>query len=195
MLPTSANTVLELFRVHAAHVRAHCLQLLRDDEDAADALQDVFLSAWLKWEGFDDGRGSELTWLLAIARGKCLDRLRRRALLARTASSFAREIDDTDHGRTEVTASAPLARALAALPAAQRRMVMQAYVEGMTRREIAFETGLPIGTVKTRLRMGLARLAAMLREGLHGPAASSMTARARCNARGDEAADARDPAP
>ena len=136
------------------------LRLLPNRADAEDVTQATFVAAWLGRGTFDPDRGSMLGWLLGIARRKAVDRLR----------SAAREHRDTETVRANPDAPAAdetpdrvldrlvIADELAALPAEQRRTLELAFFDDLTHPQIAAVTGLPLGTVKSHIRRGMASL-------------------------------------
>jgi RNA polymerase sigma-70 factor (ECF subfamily) len=136
------------------------LRLLGSNEGAEELTQDVFLAAWRKGSRFDATRGRLSTWLMAIAHNMAVDRLRHDRGAARPSLVFMDELPepapfDEEHGLIERDQAR---RALAGLSPAERRLLSQAYFYGWTAREIAEADGIPLGTVKTRLRTALIKL-------------------------------------
>jgi RNA polymerase sigma-70 factor, ECF subfamily len=136
------------------------LRLLGSNEGAEELTQDVFLAAWRKGSRFDATRGRLSTWLMAIAHNMAIDRLRHERGAARPALVFMDELpeptpSDEEHGLIERDQAR---RALAGLSPAERRLLAQAYFYGWTAREIAEADGIPLGTVKTRIRTALIKL-------------------------------------
>jgi RNA polymerase sigma-70 factor (ECF subfamily) len=139
-------------------------RILGDDTLAEDVVQEVFLAVWRDPSRFDATRGAFATWLLSTTHHKAVDAVRReenhrkrRAStdVLETRVSDAPSVDDeawTGVRRTRVRA------ALATLPEAQREALGLAYLGGYTQREIAGLTGIPLGTVKTRMLAGMRRL-------------------------------------
>ncbi|MCM2255695.1 MAG: sigma-70 family RNA polymerase sigma factor [Vicinamibacteria bacterium] len=153
----------DLYDQHASLVNALCLRILRDRAEAEEVLQEVFLQAWRQAGRYDPARGSVTSWLAVIARSRSLDRLRRRAA-RREAPEDAIPVGVEMPRTAEAIA---VRDALQALPPPQRRALELAYYEGLTQVEIAERTGLPLGTIKTRMRTALLRL----REALGPPRA------------------------
>jgi len=145
-----------LFLMWHPRVEALARQMLVDGDDSAEVAQDVFVEAWRKLAVYDSRRGSEWAWLRAMTHSRCLDRLR--AAKRRTAIAWAAAQDE---GPTE-DIDCDVSSLVSSLPEAQRVPIELAYVSGFTHREIAVEIGVPLGTVKTRIRTGLARLASAL---------------------------------
>ena len=136
-----------------------CLRILKDRGEAEDVLQEVFVTVWRKAASFDPGRASPITWMVAIARNRAIDRLRANQTRDRTVSALLPE-DATPAVAQPLASDEQLAilRALSALSAEQRDLIELAYFQGMTHAELAERFGLPLGTVKTRVRNGLLTL-------------------------------------
>jgi RNA polymerase sigma-70 factor (ECF subfamily) len=140
------------------------LRIVRDRADAADVLQDIFWEAWQNAATYDPARGTPEAWMITRARTRAIDRVR---AVRRRSETFVPPLDDG------LMAAAPEAggdaasramdrgivgAALAQLPAAQREAIELAYYAGLTQTEIAEQLKQPLGTVKTRIRLGLERL-------------------------------------
>lgn len=153
-------------------VIALAAQILGDREEAQEAAQEVFIEVWRRLPQYDASRGSEWAWLRMMTQSRCYDRLRAARRHARLAEEMGAEPEEprTEEEQGDVTAL------LARLPLVQRALLELAFVEGCTHREISARTGQPLGTVKTRIRLGLRRLAALLQVQLE-PALLSAEAR------------------
>jgi len=137
------------------------LRLLGTREAAEELTQDVFLTAWRKAARFDPSRGRLSTWLMTIAHNLAVDRLRRETGVTRPHLVLVDEVPDLPGVRDEeslVMDRDTAVRALATLTDAERRLLARAYFRGMTAREIAEGDGIPLGTVKTRLRAALIKV-------------------------------------
>ena len=146
------------------------MKVLHNDADAEDLLQDVFLEIWDRAASYDPLKGRPLSWIATLTRRRSIDRLRKRETYFRVEDRFAEEIhargDSWTHVQEDLAQSEMnehLQRALATLPEAQRHAIMLAYHRQMSQREIAAHTGIPLGTIKTRLELGLRKLAISLR--------------------------------
>jgi len=156
-----------LYDRYSTLVYSLALRILRNTGDAEDVTQEVFAQLWKQASRFDPQRGAVGAWLSVIARSRALDRLRRRGSGRVTAGAEGLDaIPDPAPSVELVTASAEQVSAardaLASLPADQRTALELAYYEGLTQAEIAERTSTPLGTVKTRTRSGLAKLASVL---------------------------------
>lgn len=152
-----ADSIGELFDRHAGRMKSLALRILRAGEEADDVVQEVFVQAWQQAGRFDAQRGNVLAWLSIMTRSRALDRWRRRSTRRESGVSEAHELEAP--GPAENVAEGWAARtALADLPQDQRLPLELAYWEGLSQTEIAARLGLPLGTVKTRMRMGLKTL-------------------------------------
>ena len=152
----------------AATVFGLIRRVLRDPVPAEEVLQDVFWQVWQEASRFDARRGSPIAWLSMRAKARAIDKLRS---IRRRERTFVTPVDETvarsgaaggDSQAEAAEGRGVLEGALAQLPEAQRRVIELAFFEGMTQSEIAARTGDPLGTVKTRARLGLERLRGVL---------------------------------
>jgi RNA polymerase sigma-70 factor, ECF subfamily len=153
-----------LYRRYRSLAFGVACKLLRDRAAAEDVVHDAFLSVWRAASSFQPGRGSPRAWLLRIVRNAAIDSLRARELARRPGTTFAHlqahAPTDDDVCWTVTTASEArrLGAALTALPPEQRSAIELAFFGGLTHDQIAERTGVPLGTVKGRVRLGLRRL-------------------------------------
>ncbi len=141
-------------------------RILGDGSAADDAVQDAFIKLWTGTVPFDPSRGSMRGLLLTIARHTSIDVIRKRVRRQRTESTYCADATYVTDGPEHETERADEARrvrdALVLLPAEQRRAIEMAYFAGLTRREIAASGTVPVGTVKSRMRLGMRKLALAL---------------------------------
>ena len=174
-LATGDTTALDpLYDRYAGLVFALVLRILGDRQAAEDLLQEVFVRAWQRAGTYQQTRGRVTTWLLGIAHNLAIDEVRRQR--RRPQGVAEREADDADEPLLSLPSTDPdvadqawerlrrarISAALGQLPAAQRAIIELAYFEGYTQSEIAVRLGEPLGTVKTRTRLGLRKLRDML---------------------------------
>ena len=168
-----ARALEVLYDRYSSVVFSFALRIVTDRQLAEEILQEAFFRAWQQGGNFSAGRGTFITWLLSITHNLSIDEIRRRRRRPQKAESEEPEqvlaaVADTGAGADvegEVWLGAlrdTIGQALAQLPAAQREAIEMAYFQGMTQREIAEALGEPLGTIKTRMRLGLQKL----REGL-----------------------------
>ena len=160
------DAAARLYDRHARAVYSLALRIVNDEGDAEDVVQEVFAQAWRQAARYDASRGAVVAWLLMMARSRAIDRLRSaRARPDSRGVDDPRAIDEMPAvvrdapSRIIDAENARLAqRALAELPLLQRLVIELAYYEGLTQREIADRLEQPLGTVKSRLRLGLLKL-------------------------------------
>ncbi|MEP7235194.1 MAG: sigma-70 family RNA polymerase sigma factor [Ignavibacteriota bacterium] len=164
-----------LYDKYAKLIYSLTLKIVRNEEEAGELQQDVFLQVWQKAALFDNERGSFVTWLVTLAHNKAINTLRSRrykksALEARMDIADITTDATIDHQTplTETMESDERRRMMAALdqiPELQRKALYMAYYEGYSQSEIAEMLGEPLGTIKTRMRKGMMKLVAILGEG------------------------------
>ncbi len=142
-------------------------QVTGNDRDAEEIIQDVFVAVWKGAAGYDSSRSSPFTWMMTITRNKAYDRIRlkkRHPPSFNPLQSIATDPDTADCAVDPAESTALHERAsrvragVAALPEEQRDTIFLAFFEGMTHREISEKIAQPLGTVKSRIRLGLASL-------------------------------------
>ncbi|RSM65452.1 RNA polymerase subunit sigma-70 [Actinoplanes sp. ATCC 53533] len=134
------------------------VRLLGNRADAEDVTQTTFVAAWQGRATFDPERGGMLGWLLGIARRKAVDRLRSAAREERVATTVRAQPVAEEESPERVLDRLVVADALARLPAEQRRSLELAFYDDLTHPQIAALTGLPLGTIKSHIRRGMANL-------------------------------------
>ncbi|QEH39248.1 ECF RNA polymerase sigma factor RpoE (plasmid) [Aquisphaera giovannonii] len=159
-----------LYDRYAPIVHSVGLRILGIRADADDVVQEVFLQVWRRAETYRPDRGSPECWILTIARNRALAKMR----AANTMKKGLETLRLRPRPTGVESASGPVVRAesatavrtaLAGLPDEQRRALELAYFEGLTQSEIAARLGEPLGTVKTRIRLGMERLRRLVGEG------------------------------
>ncbi len=150
---------------HARPGYSLALRILRDPGWAEEVSQDVFLRLWTKPELYDPTRGELRRWLLSVAHHAAIDGLRGRRGTARAHDGGSAPLDGLAEPGIDPAESAwrhlraeTVRAALTLLPAAQREAVELVYYRGLSQSEVAEHTGQPLGTVKTRIRLGLNKL-------------------------------------
>ena len=141
MAAGTRDAFAQFYDRYAPLVLPFVLRIVRDRADAADILQDTFWETWRGAAAYDPSRGTPEAWIITRARTRAIDRVR---AVRRRGETFVAPVDE--------------AGALAQLSGAQREVVELAYYSGLTQTEIAERLEQPLGTVKTRIRLALARL-------------------------------------
>jgi RNA polymerase sigma factor (sigma-70 family) len=144
-----------------------CLRILNDRSEAEDVLQDVYVTVWRKAGTFDPGRASPITWLVAIARNRSIDKLRSGAAGRRLeAIESAEAVSDPAPAAVEVLEqvqeNAKLTTCLGELETRHSSAIRAAFMDGNTYEELAKRMDVPLGTMKSWVRRGLLKLRACL---------------------------------
>lgn len=155
-----------LYDHYSAALYGIVFRIVKNADVAEEVLQDVFLKIWDKIESYDSSKGKLFTWMLNIARNQAIDKTRSREM------NKGRKTDDIDYlvNKIDNQESAEqkvdtigLKELLNKLPEQQRFIVNQLYLEGYTQSEVAEEFNIPLGTVKTRLRLAMIELRSILK--------------------------------
>ena len=139
------------------------VSIVRVPQDAEEIVEDVFWQAWNQASRFDMARGQVRQWISTIARSRALDRLksmkrRREDALESAPLTQLSDSRDASDELMQAEGVSQVTKALLALPQAQREVVEMAYYGGLSQSEISQSTGEPIGTIKTRTRLGMQKL-------------------------------------
>jgi RNA polymerase sigma-70 factor (ECF subfamily) len=157
----------KLYDATSAQVLAIAERVLGSRQDAEEVVLDVYMKAWRNAATYDPQRGTPMAWLILMTRSAAIDRLRQRAArpdlrggaaLPETAAPGP----DPEQSVGDAERRRRICGALAALPAEQREAVELAFYSGFTHAELSARLGQPLGTIKTRIRLGLARMRTVL---------------------------------
>ena len=163
------RALAQLYDATSRMVYGLCLRIVKDAAAAEDITLEAYLQLWRTAASYDPIRGTVSAWLLTVVRSRAIDWLRarkaRRADLEQNLDEVFDLSDDRpspesvsiESGRTRIIRDAMLE-----LPAEQRRAIELTYFSGLSHSEIAVQTGLPLGNVKTRIRLGMMRLRELL---------------------------------
>ena len=160
-----------LMKRYDSLLRSAVGRILAVDQDVSDVVEEAFLGVWNQASNFDLSKGKAIGWIITIARRRAIDRVRRRQAYDRAEMRFRLSTDTgdqqfaTDDIQEQAANSdyaAIFADLIAKLPEAQRRVVEMTFYRGLSQREIARETGIPLGTIKTRIELGVKKLRALV---------------------------------
>ena len=187
-LPPGAPTDLELMEAiqreesealsllydrYSGILKALILRVIHNDTEADDLLQEIFMEIWNQAKNFSPQKGKPLGWMVTLARRRAIDGLRKRQAYARAGERLQNETEQQPdawiHNTTEEEINSGdtrvlIRRVIKTLPEAQQQAVDLAFFRGMSQREIAAHTNTPLGTVKTRLELGLKKIYDGLKE-------------------------------
>jgi RNA polymerase sigma-70 factor (ECF subfamily) len=165
------GALAELFDRHGKRLRATIDGVVHEEAEADDVLQEIFVQIWDEAARYSPKAGKPLGWMVTIARRRAIDRLRRRQAYSRVRERYQKRVIhealNSPRQADEVFMLNDLRRFLREcmrmLPRLQREAVELAFFKGLSHREIAAATHAPLGTVKTRLELGLQKLTHALR--------------------------------
>jgi len=158
----------ELFRYFAPRLKGFGLRRGMEPAAADELVQETMLAVWRKAASFDAARATVATWVFTIVRNKRIDLFRREVFVEADISELSTIPDEgapADHSVSGIQASDALREAMRSLSPEQLQILQHAYFEDKSHRAIANELRLPLGTVKSRIRLALARLRAAMPEG------------------------------
>ncbi len=156
------DALRQLYQATSAKLFGVCLRILSDREESEDVLQDVYVTIWRRADRFDGARASVMTWVSTIARNRAIDRLRARGPLA-----YAEQVDDLEIADGQDSAESLLSAAddrsrlqgcMSELDDRTQSVIRTAFFEGVTYEALAQRMDAPLGTVKSWIRRGLAKL-------------------------------------
>ena len=157
---TNAKAFSAMYDAHAATVLRTATGILGDTAGAEDVVHEVFLDLWRRPEQYDASRGGLEPFLRLKARSRALDALRRSAASTRLHDRCVHEVrDERAPEPFDPTVASTMRAAVRGLPEQQREAIALAFWGGLTCTEVAEHCGIPLGTAKSRMRLGLARLA------------------------------------
>lgn len=162
------EALTRLFDLHSPVALGLLVRILGDRAEAEEVLQEVFLQVWTQADRYDADRSSPRGWLLMLTRSRALDRLRRREARRRREEATAEEepsltVEPEGTGRLEAAErQSRVSSALGSLSPEQRHCIELAFYEGLTHTQIAERLKAPLGTVKSRILLGMSKLRQVL---------------------------------
>ncbi len=166
------QALADLYDRYGGILKALIMRVLHNEAGADDLLQEIFVEIWNHAQNFSAQKGKPLGWIVTLARRRSIDRLRKYLAYARAEDrlqhSPEQQPDAWTHNVTEDAIerndrSAVLRSAIRALPEPQQHAIELAFFKGMSQREIAAHTNIPLGTIKTRLELGLKKMTETLK--------------------------------
>jgi RNA polymerase sigma factor, sigma-70 family len=141
------------------------LRVVKSEDVAEEVLQDVFLKIWERIGSYDTTKGRLFTWMMNIARNQAIDKTRSKEISKSKKTddidNLVNQIDKNDYGEASIDAIG-LKEVMTKLPEEQRFVVDYLYLKGYTQSELAEDFNIPLGTVKTRLRLAMIELRTLL---------------------------------
>lgn len=166
------SAIASLYERYGKTLKKVIFQVLQDEAEADDVLQESILQVWREATSYSSALGKPLGWLVTIARRRAIDRVRRRSAYSRAKDRFEIYVEteprswlqsctEEDNAGTDIRKF--LEREMNRLPAFQSEALRLSFFNGLSHREIAAHTSTPLGTVKTRLELGLRKLSSSVR--------------------------------
>jgi len=151
------SVMAEIYDAYGAALYGVILRIVRNEVVAEDILQETFLRVWTKRAAFDGSKGTFFTWMLNVARNLAIDHLRsaESRLTDVGTADAAMDDDGADVGAVPFNDTIDLRQILEKLPAEQRQIIDLVYYMGYTQQEIAKDLNIPLGTVKSRIRLAM----------------------------------------
>jgi RNA polymerase sigma-70 factor (ECF subfamily) len=171
-----ADALSELYDRYNGILKALILRVVHNEAEADDLLQEIFMEIWNQSKNFSAQKGKPLGWMVTLARRRAIDGLRKKQAYARAEERLQAETEQQPdawvHNSTEQEIDFADTRVLVrevinSLPPPQQQAIELAFFRGMSQREIAANTNTPLGTVKTRLELGLKKIYDGLKELKH----------------------------
>lgn len=150
-----------LFKYFAPRIRSHGLQRFGVEAQAMDLVQETMLLVWRKASLFNSGKGKASTWVYTVMRNHCFDMLRK--IKSTKEDTISDDLwpsleEDSSHQETDYLQSRQLLMHLDSLPENQQQVVKAIYIKEMTQQELAIHLDVPLGTIKSRLRLAMSKL-------------------------------------
>ena len=170
------DALSQLYDRYNGIIKALILRVIHNETEADDLLQEIFMEIWNQAKNFSAQKGKPLGWMVTLARRRAIDGLRKKQAYARAGERLQGEIEQQPdawvHNATEEEITFRDTRVLVRgvidqLPPPQQEAINLAFFRGLSQREIAAETNTPLGTVKTRLELGLKKIYDGLKELRH----------------------------
>jgi RNA polymerase sigma-70 factor, ECF subfamily len=168
-----ADALSQLYDRYNGIVKALILRIIHNDAEADDLLQEVFLEIWNQAKNFSAEKGKPLGWMVTMTRRRAIDALRKKQAYNRAEEGLKAQPEQqpvawvenvTDKEIQAGDTRHLMAKVIDSLPEAQQQVIEFAFFQGMSQREIASHTNIPLGTVKTRLELGLKKIYDGLKE-------------------------------
>ena len=167
------DALSQLYDRYNGILKALILRVVHNEAEADDLLQEIFMEIWKQAKNFSPEKGKPLGWMVTLARRRAIDGLRKRQAYQRAEERLQAETEQQPDAWVQNTTEEEISfsdtrnlvrEMLNRVPPAQRQAIELAFFRGMSQREIAAKTNTPLGTVKTRLELGLKKIYDGLKE-------------------------------
>jgi RNA polymerase sigma-70 factor, ECF subfamily len=167
------DALSQLYDRYNGILKALILRVVHNEAEADDLLQEIFMEIWKQAKNFSPEKGKPLGWMVTLARRRAIDGLRKKQAYQRAEERLQAEIEQQPDAWVQNTTEEAInfsdtrilvRKVLDKIPPAQQEAIELAFYRGMSQREIAAKTNTPLGTVKTRLELGLKKIYESLKE-------------------------------
>lgn len=161
------NALSEFYDIHSGYLYTIIYYIVKDESEAEDLLQEVFLQIWDKIDSYDESLGNPLAWIVRLTRNKAIDKIRSKSYKKRSGETdiekFFNLSEDSASSNPEAISAMnqeqlEISKALKSLNENQRDLIEYAYFRGYSQSELAEHFNIPLGTVKTRMRAAMTEL-------------------------------------
>ena len=168
-----SEALSQLYDRYSGILKALILRVIHNEAEADDLLQEIFMEIWNHAKNFSAQKGKPLGWMVTLARRRAIDGLRKKQAYARAGERLQAETEQQPEAWVHNTTAEEIdfadtrvlvRQVISSLPPAQQQAIELAFFRGMSQREIAAKTNTPLGTVKTRLELGLKKIYDGLKE-------------------------------
>lgn len=167
-----STALAKLYDRYSAVLKALIIRVVHDEAEADDLLQEIFMQIWEQARHYSSAKGKALGWIVTLARRRAIDRLRKRQAYCRATERMEQQTEQQPEAWTNNRIDDDifsrdlrdfLRKRIDELPPFQKQAIELAFFKGMSQREIALATDTPLGTIKTRLELGLRKLSDAVR--------------------------------
>jgi RNA polymerase sigma-70 factor (ECF subfamily) len=165
------EALTELYKRHGSTMKAVILRIVHDETEADDLLVEAFMEIWRHAKDYSPTKGKPFAWMITIVRRRAIDRLRKREAYSRAKDRYHNEVQGVFTASRQKSAIKEIVisdmrkflnKILDYLPVAQKETLKLVFFQGLSQRQVAVLTHTPLGTVKTRLELGMDKMAAAM---------------------------------
>lgn len=155
---------IQLFRHFAPKVKAYIIRLGLVESTAEELMQETMLAVWRKAHLYNRSKAAASTWIFTLARNQSIDWMRKQKYPEYTLEEWVEEPDDSEHQGEQLVTSDRMEKAIAKLPENQAQVLYMSFFEGRSHSDISDRLGIPLGSVKSRIRLASEKLKTMWRD-------------------------------
>lgn len=157
---------IQLFKHFSPKVKAYLLRLGLVESVAEELMQETLLAVWRKAHMYDRSKAAASTWIFTLARNQSIDWMRKQKYPECSLDEWSEELQETDHGGEQMVDADRIHKAMQTLPENQAQVLYMSFFEGRSHSDISARLGIPLGSVKSRIRLASEKLQTMWRSGV-----------------------------